>query len=387
MWKEQNNGEGESREDVLLPLSFSIPCRSCLGIRDTVPPCPSLPTAFLQPEFLNHDNHHRLGTQHRMALRTYLHGESELSIDVKVINSVSCCHDDQQNHVRAARKPTYNPTASTPPSHAAEVLGGNNNFDSWLEETRYDLERRKLWRYAERPVPVNADRKWKEDSAEAAILICRYVASPLLLRIPSSHLLDAFALLEQLRRLSQPFRFLELTRELRDRVYDLALPCTHEDRTWSLADDISNAKFRTRRFPSLLRVCRQIRAETRVRFLTTAHFSIELRYTRLQTPSRLDNIIRGWAQNPARGYLRYLRSLDLKIKEMTYSLGGFYTFALDNKLGLQITCKNMVTGTKTSQHQYEIQEHETAMEKDRQALNLKGEAIIMAIIRKPELWM
>lgn len=94
-------------------------------------------------------------------------------------------------------------------------------FAEWLSSVRSQLSALGLAHTIHR---VNAATE--DESVRAAIPISGLTQPRLLLRVPSADLLNAAKLVEHLRLLTRPFRFMDLPPELRNRIYDQILPQT-----------------------------------------------------------------------------------------------------------------------------------------------------------------
>lgn len=103
------------------------------------------------------------------------------------------------------------------------------------------------------------------------------------------------------------------------------------------------------------------------------------RHLRMLVPmgpsTRVEKFVRQWASMAASVYLRQLRHFTLRVGIRQHH------FKFSVSRGLEVETWGAMADIIT-----QIKDHVKAIEADRKVLGLQGEAIVMAIMRKPELW-
>lgn len=262
----------------------------------------------------------------------------------------------------------------------ADMLDFGDDYDAWYKKMRAILERKTLWLFCtpfhRRCFPLQTGR---EKSLEAALIICDKVKARLLLRVPSDDRLHASFLLEHLARLLRPFRFLDLSPELRLHLFDLQYP----NRMFHALDGSDHELAHTGdEFPAVASVSRQIRAEFLHYFIPTRHLALTLPFCKDDKSAlRMSDMVKAWAKGPAKAYIRHIRAVRLCIYtreecDITFS----------KKTGLRIKLVEP-THREDDAKMIELREYIQSIEAERQVLSLKGEAIVLALIRDPKVWV
>ncbi|KAK4548264.1 hypothetical protein LTR36_010134 [Oleoguttula mirabilis] len=207
---------------------------------------------------------------------------------------------------------------------------------------------------------------------DVATVIRVHVQPNLLARVPQSYRDDGRALLACLQGCAKPFRILGLPVEIRMMVYEHILP-----KGIKIQDMIP-----------ITHVSRLMRKETLPLYFARISFrgKVDVAGNDQAKSNTVTLLARKLADNVLRDNVKQLRSFTLCLEGVPASNGSetgpelHFTFSADN--GLRLTCTNLPDSAATV-----LQKHVTVVEANRKTLRLQGEAIILALISKPELWV
>lgn len=113
--------------------------------------------------------------------------------------------------------------------HLTNDLLNDHNFDQWIQSMQKLLEKLGLWIYVKSPWLAKLDigDDWEEELEEkdvwATNILLNHIDEATLARYNLPRPITAPQLIERLAKGPEPFRLLDLPRELRDRIYEFAL--------------------------------------------------------------------------------------------------------------------------------------------------------------------
>lgn len=227
----------------------------------------------------------------------------------------------------------------------------------------------------------------EEDKVEASMLICNQVTTPFLSRVPPvDRLNEPRRLLGHLQRLHKPFRILDPPAELRVRIYDMYMQSMREENDLYHALYAGPDIFEVYELPPLTCVSRQVREETLGIFAYSARFCIALlSYLSQAGFQENSKMLRMWAEKSAMSYLRHVRTVyfDIFLQE-----GCGPTLTFTEQHGLKVVFETAEYGTSpySEEEKQRLSEYIGGVEEDRRAFNLKGESIVLAMIKDPTIW-
>ncbi|GIZ43133.1 hypothetical protein CKM354_000637200 [Cercospora kikuchii] len=231
--------------------------------------------------------------------------------------------------------------------------------------------------------PTKSDPMRKRTSKNAWInLVCKHVSASMRCRIPNTAKVDMRSLWDFLTALSRPFRFLDLSKEVRQRIYSLAL---EEQHAYSDA------------LPPLLSVNKQIREEASPAFYTETLFTGDVwsftEDANPHLPSKEVDAMVHWSRSIAHDCIRLLRKFELLYKVEDSFHEECYvtiTFHYSPETGLSYCLNeercNRRSGILSEQSIAVLDKHIAHVDQLRRTLHLQGESIIMALVSWPELW-
>ncbi|KAK3641783.1 hypothetical protein LTR56_011110 [Elasticomyces elasticus] len=179
----------------------------------------------------------------------------------------------------------------------------------------------------------------------------------------------------------RPFRLNDLPAELRDRVYNSAFFATTICDVHSCASPRQQPTRVT--LPILLKLSRSITTEALPFFHASVNyrFDFQAEYL-LRFPAGGDSaavrMIRRWARDKLRDNVKYLRQLSVGVVQYD----GYFTIRFEPKKGLTVSCPPGCPSEVVSAWEKHIKESEAK----RQDLGSVGEAVVLAVVSKPELW-
>ncbi|KAK5686324.1 hypothetical protein LTS10_002441 [Elasticomyces elasticus] len=210
-------------------------------------------------------------------------------------------------------------------------------------------------------------------SRDAALLIKPQVSTAFFARVPGAHRGKPNELLRSLHALARPFRLNDLPPELRASIYKLHFgQSLCQIKAWTMKDATIQSR------SNLLLVSRATRLEAlpiffgglEVCFTGTRYFP---RYT-------VEKAINNWVENSVKENVKFLRRLRVQLPRRMelYCI----TISLDMQRGLQAECSANVAKEK----KLAWDRHVIKLEPTRKALKLQGEAIILAVTTKDDIW-
>jgi hypothetical protein len=271
------------------------------------------------------------------------------------------------------------------------------NFDEWLLRMRATLAQRFAGdvtiqgpRFSHLKIVSNSS-KWNNELV-AIFILWGHTSSYIKLRIPEDQCQHPTILLRALSRVATPFRFMDLPPELRNRVYSMA--ASSGSSTVSLTPGYArqgSGRANDRR--SLLCVDRQVRAEFLPVYYNDRCFEISWQRSSswwcLQQGFGTEVVqsINDWASVLRAESLKLLRQVrvKLRVRPGINVPSRPLRFSLDRINGkFEVKC---------SEHEWLkprarslLEEHAIAMSTVAQASNLEGEALIIVLASRPEIW-
>lgn len=259
-------------------------------------------------------------------------------------------------------------------------------FDEWTKKLDYVLDLH--YGYTTKVLKYNLDNvttplgatpyRVAKSLETLATVIRTYVHPRLLARVPKKDRSNGQSLFWKLRSRAQPFRFTSLPADVRYMVYELV---HKEDR-----------KISPRAWGPIVMVSPDMRAEALPFYIRTNVFECDA--TLSEMGAEENNVVhyaRGLAEGLLRGQAKHLRYFHLELNsevlngEDEWEWENDQTelrFTFSNNKGLEVTCFGLDSASEAL-----VQEHVANVEASRTALGLQGEAIILALISKPGLWV
>ncbi|KAK3613299.1 hypothetical protein LTR22_028209, partial [Elasticomyces elasticus] len=238
------------------------------------------------------------------------------------------------------------------------------------------------------PCPVYRDWTGLAKRQHTVELITTQISPALLSRIPATNLRCPKRLLSSVQDMAKPFRFDDLPPELRSRVFgfhfEIPTISSIRDCSWmtyrvnshKLPDHWSNHTV-----PDLLLVSRLTNTEALPIFYKTSWIAFD-------APTRDDygeeelggpGQVRRWAEKKVAGNVKFLRVLGLG---RLYGGRSSLSIELEDRVGLVIYyCHDFPVDKKQA-----WDKHVANVNLDRKALGLKGEALVLCLTSRPELW-
>ncbi|KAK5708733.1 hypothetical protein LTR17_020443 [Elasticomyces elasticus] len=210
----------------------------------------------------------------------------------------------------------------------------------------------------------------------AMSLIKPSVSAALMNRVPVAQRDNVNELLGSLKALAKPFRLNDLPPELRARIYGFHFGqavryiTTGGPREWA------------KQSPSkLLLVSRATRAEALPIFFD----GLEVRFVGPRTPlenfADTERSILSWVETNVKEDVKYLRRLRIEVPVV---IGGKYDITVT--FSMQTGLRAEYSSELPDKRRQRWEKHIKKIEASRKALGLQGEAIIMAVTTKAEIW-
>ncbi|KAK3115992.1 hypothetical protein LTR53_004106 [Teratosphaeriaceae sp. CCFEE 6253] len=231
-------------------------------------------------------------------------------------------------------------------------------------------------------VSPDGDRRGRDRQRHLLRTIQSQVTPAFWQRIPRGDRSDISRMLAKLKAHARPFRLLELSADLRNRIYKQAI--VESEEYWlnehgtvassrGESEDCAN-----QHLDSILRVSRNVRCESLPIFVSRVMFCVDVSSLGV---GGLVSALRKWTERGLQGAITSLQTLYIAIPS---SDGRGRSLSLDNPLrrGLSVTH----WGALDAHWQALVTNHVAAIEDTRRLLHLQGEAIIMAITTRPDLW-
>ncbi|KAK5721626.1 hypothetical protein LTR15_006215 [Elasticomyces elasticus] len=283
--------------------------------------------------------------------------------------------EDEPPH-RARRQPTCSPPENAIPSQLTRSgLLYEGNFEAWHQQMVATLRVFETEAFATKP------QRSGTNNLRNTTLILDRVSPGLQKRVGTTHPAGTEALLRMLGAMAKPFRLNDLPAELRDRVYNFAFPGT------TICDVHSRASPRQQpsrvTLPILLKLSRSITTEA----LPFFHASVDYRFDfqagyLLRFPAGGDSaavrMIRRWIRDKLQDNVKYLRQLSVGVVQYD----GYFTIRFEPKKGLTVGCPPGCPSEVVSAWEKHVKESEAK----RHDVGSVGEAVVLAVVSKPELW-
>jgi hypothetical protein len=303
---------------------------------------------------------------------------------------------------------------TTAGSGASGLLYEGSSFTEWLKSLRpvlahhfpgidiADSEIQRSCFYYILELPLNVDESDVCDS------IWWHVSPHVRCRVSKHSRGTPNRLLNALRATAQPFRFLDLPAEIRLKVYGLALASSTSRKTLKVfrrEEDLFNVTNDHKFESSLLSINHQIRLETlpifhranpfRLRFTACIKRLPDLRAARSRsglrkrpTPTERVHAINQWASNLMPDSTRLLRRIHVQLPLLAVcrkhddDMLRFTLSPVDGKLVLKVEEHAWLA----SGSQQLLSDHAATISKLAQSLKLEGEALIMVLTSRPDIW-
>lgn len=292
-----------------------------------------------------------------------------------------------------------------PPPPPRSLLGdrvldlNSNNFLTWnarIEKILNNLDFPGSHRVVP-PLRYSRYGEWMQCSVQAADMIKALVTERLLAQVDRRAQRHHFKLLDKLQALVFTFRFLDMPPELRNRVYEhsfagraIVFLAFSKSRTYTQAD-------RAPRFPAVTAVSRQVRKESLSLCYSYHRFMLNLAIDKDTMDLQQKKAVNLGAH--ARSWARCLSAPDIKhIRSLTVSLivrgrrdkVVYLDLKLDPLHGLHYGLYWETTDAKderlTIASAAVLADYIGEVEETRKMLDLKGEALVMAMTGKDGIW-
>lgn len=261
-----------------------------------------------------------------------------------------------------------------PPSDVVTL--DESNHTTWHTQITKLLEYRGLSDACCSAYPVCTPVQIKR-SAEAAATIIGTVSAHLLLRLPKEDLLNGSMLLSHLGHFAKSFRFLDLSPELRNLVYEYYLGVKGARlKEYYLYQDDDSGILLWPRMPALLQVCKQLCREFRSVYFAECKFCFDLleQASSMDTDATVEQLLY-WTERVAGPEVRHMRQI-----KVSFEKEDWWELSLDEKSGLKL--EEFVDSTEAQA----IRTHLWQTEALRKALHLKGEALMMFLTQGSSIW-
>ncbi|KAK3644639.1 hypothetical protein LTR56_009577 [Elasticomyces elasticus] len=259
------------------------------------------------------------------------------------------------------------------------------NFNHWLaHDLQIVLRRSGITRktYESLEALVACMRNFHRRIRQKALgVIVEQVCDSVLARMADSDRSGVVTFLQALPRASGSFRFLDLPREMRDRVYETHILDAYYGRAQHRLT--GNGRLKTEPRPSIIRVSHQVLDEFLPVFYMTTNFRFNI-YNHgassvVGVPIGLADVpgwIRRWARVAVKENATHLR-------RVTVVGGGRAYFATFSPgVGLKVRYPEGLDQSRKTQWD----QHVAQVEADRKLRELNGEAVLTVLTSRPGLW-
>ncbi|KAK4960075.1 hypothetical protein LTR10_002966 [Elasticomyces elasticus] len=298
---------------------------------------------------------------------------TDLKNELEGWNAQEWSGDEDEPPHKARRQPTCSsPENATPGQLTRSGLLYEGNFEAWHQQMITTLRVFETEALA---------AKSRYSDSRKTILILDRVSPELQKRVGTCHPAGTEALLRMLEAMAKPFRLNDLPAELRDRVYNSAFHDT------TICDVHSRASPRQQPSRVTLSILLKLSHSITNEALPFFHASVNYRFDfqagyLLRFPAGGDSaavrMIRRWVRDKLQDNVKYLRQLSVGVVQYD----GYFTVRFEPKKGLTVSCPPGCTSEVVSAWEKHIKESEAK----RQDLESVGEAVVLAIVSKPELW-
>ncbi|SMR53251.1 unnamed protein product [Zymoseptoria tritici ST99CH_1E4] len=277
------------------------------------------------------------------------------------------------------------------------ILYAGCDFDAWRDKTDAWLRLRGLESFVSRTKKGEGRSGMAQRLKEKALdAICERVDRAIIRRLPTTikpddHLQNFW---KQLEEQAKPFRFEDLTPELRCKVYSSILGA---DASYNLSQWTPSCSL-----PAILSVCSTVRKEAMPVYYSSTEFRATCKVSggRDRGIERTRNTMTSWTRSLAHGALQHLRSINLYVAGLSprttgpvESFGNLLQFRFSPITGL--TCDEWQSANpEVALHYHKslnvqakerLQKSLARLEKYREVTSLRGEVLVMAIVDILEL--
>lgn len=214
-------------------------------------------------------------------------------------------------------------------------------------------------------------------------LIQAHVEPTLFEQVPLAERGDVRRLLRKLETLALRFRFMDLTADLRNRVYH---HLSGEDQRI----EINPVKRTATPLPKVTAVSRQLREESMPLVLANAKFCFDCGLTSknlyLDRRDLIPSQLRQSLSRMPNAYLKHLRTAGVILRHRRSNGDASNRSQITFKFSAE---SGLTAGYATSLRQDSknlLEKHVKDVEADRKLLGLRGEAVVLALISNPSLW-
>lgn len=249
------------------------------------------------------------------------------------------------------------------------------NFEEWAERL-VSWMRYKHYKAREDENPFGLlHRKQLEETASR---MCLTTAESVLARVPDCVKTDGQALHCSLAKTAAPFRFLDLSAEIRNEIYGLMLPKSH-----NVLDSIYGLHIEDSQMPPILQANSQIRCEAISIFYHNSTFYVTLDMWNGKDGLLNDRaLLEKWSRDVVKENLKRLRSVQVYF-------GRCCAAKIKFSEGRGLTCEVAMDldGLLLPEGKKLLSDHSRFMESSRKAMGgLTGEAVMMAVLANWEIW-